>query len=62
MSLWKVNEGTQVKHGGVLYAAGETFEADEVGPVAQYVTEVVPEKAKASAPNKARKSSPNKSK
>ena len=29
MAKWKVREGTQVKHDGTLYAAGETFEASK---------------------------------
>lgn len=29
MSKYKVAEGTQVNHGGVLYGEGETLEADE---------------------------------
>lgn len=61
MSVFRVNDGTQVKHDGVLYAAGETFEADpaEIGAVAQYVSPVE-EKAVEVAPNKAQMSSPNK--
>lgn len=61
MSLFRVNAGTQVKHDGVLYAAGETFEADldQVQALSRYVTPVE-EKAVESAPNKAQTSSPNK--
>lgn len=59
--IYRVNDGTQVKHAGVLYAAGETFEADpaSVDALSQYVTPVE-EKAVESAPNKAQTSSPNK--
>lgn len=71
MAKWKVNEGTQVvAPNGVLYAAGESFEATEAEIAAERLAALVTKatakpaasKAQESSPNKAQRSSPNKSK